>query len=139
MLDTSMAILVVDDSPTMVRITRQLLQQLDLENLDDAIGGNSALGKLRTKRYDLVISDWIMEPMTGLDLLKEVRADPKLDKTPFIMVTGEAHADKVIAAKKAGVSNYIVKPFNAKTLYSKIEAVFGAGQTKQGVGLVVLD
>jgi len=129
MLDTSMAILVVDDSPTMVRITRQLLQQLDLKNVDDAIGGNSALGKLRAKRYDLVISDWIMEPMTGLDLLKEVRADPKLDKTPFIMVTSEAHTDKVIAAKKAGVSNYIVKPFNAKTLYSKIDAVFGTGQT----------
>jgi two-component system chemotaxis response regulator CheY len=79
---------------------------------------------MKTKRYGLVISDWNMEPMTGYDLLKEVRADASLGKTPFIMVTAESKTENVIAAKKAGVNNYIVKPFNAQTLQSKIEAVF---------------
>ena len=80
---------------------------------------------MREKRYGLVISDWNMEPMTGYELLKEVRQDPGLARTPFIMVTAESKTENVIAAKKAGVSNYIVKPFNAQTLQSKIEAVFG--------------
>jgi two-component system chemotaxis response regulator CheY len=79
---------------------------------------------MREKRYGLVISDWNMEPMTGYELLKEVRADPGLNKTPFIMVTAESKTENVIAAKKAGVNNYIVKPFNAQTLKTKIEAVF---------------
>ena len=123
-VDLSMPILVVDDYNTMVRIIRNLLKQLGFENVDDAGDGTAALAKLRAKKYGLVISDWNMEPMTGYDLLKEVRADPALGKTPFIMVTAESKTENVIAAKKAGVSNYIVKPFNAQTLRNKIEAIF---------------
>jgi two-component system chemotaxis response regulator CheY len=123
-IDLSMPILVVDDYNTMIRIIRNLLKQLGFEDIDDAADGSAALGKLREKRYGLVISDWNMEPMTGYELLKEVRADPGLNKTPFIMVTAESKTENVIAAKKAGVNNYIVKPFNAQTLKTKIEAVF---------------
>jgi two-component system chemotaxis response regulator CheY len=122
--DPSMNVLVVDDYSTMVRIIRNLLRQLGFANVDDASDGSSALEKLHTKRYGLVISDWNMEPMTGFDLLRRVRADPGLGELPFIMVTAESKTENVIAAKKAGVSNYIVKPFNAQTLKAKIEAVF---------------
>jgi two-component system, chemotaxis family, chemotaxis protein CheY len=123
-VDLSMPILVVDDYNTMIRIIRNLLKQLGFEDIDDANDGSAALTKLRGKRYGLVISDWNMEPMTGYELLKEVRGDPGLSKTPFIMVTAESKTENVIAAKKAGVNNYIVKPFNAQTLKTKIEAVF---------------
>jgi two-component system chemotaxis response regulator CheY len=123
-LDLSMPVLVVDDYNTMVRIIRNLLRQLGFENVDDASDGASALAKMRARKYGLVISDWNMEPMTGYDLLREVRSDPNLAATPFIMVTAESKTENVIAAKKAGVSNYIVKPFNAQTLRTKIEAVF---------------
>ncbi len=126
-VDLSMPVLVVDDYSTMVRIIRNLLRQLGFENVDDARDGSSALEKMRARRYGLVISDWNMEPMTGYDLLKEMRSDPQLGRTPFIMVTAESKTENVIAAKKAGVSNYIVKPFNAQTLQSKIEAVFKTG------------
>jgi two-component system chemotaxis response regulator CheY len=124
-IDMSMPVLVVDDYNTMIRIIRNLLKQLGFEDIDDASDGSAALSKLREKKYGLVISDWNMEPMTGYELLKEVRADPGLNKTPFIMVTAESKTENVIAAKKAGVNNYIVKPFNAQTLKTKIEAVFG--------------
>ncbi len=123
-LDLSMPILVVDDYNTMIRIIRNLLKQLGFEDVDDASDGSSALSKMRSKRYGLVISDWNMEPMTGYDLLREIRCDPNLARTPFIMVTAESKTDNVIAAKKAGVNNYIVKPFNAQTLKAKIETVF---------------
>jgi two-component system chemotaxis response regulator CheY len=123
-VDTSMPILVVDDYNTMIRIIRNLLKQIGFENVDDATDGSAALAKLRARRYGLVISDWNMEPMTGYELLKEVRSDPDLSRMPFIMVTAESKTENVIAAKKAGVSNYIVKPFNAQTLKTKIEAVF---------------
>jgi two-component system chemotaxis response regulator CheY len=123
-VDLSMPILVVDDYNTMIRIIRNLLKQLGFEDIDDASDGSAALTKLREKKYGLVISDWNMEPMTGYELLKEVRADPGLSKTPFIMVTAESKTENVIAAKKAGVNNYLVKPFNAQTLKTKIEAVF---------------
>jgi two-component system, chemotaxis family, chemotaxis protein CheY len=123
-LDPSMPVLVVDDYSTMIRIIRNLLRQLGFADVDDANNGASALTKMRSKRYGLVISDWNMEPMTGFDLLKEVRGDPNLAMTPFIMVTAESKTENVIAAKKAGVNNYIVKPFNAATLKTKIEAVF---------------
>ena len=122
--DLSMPILVVDDYSTMIRIIRNLLKQLGFENVDEASDGSAALAKLQTKRYGLVISDWNMEPMTGYDLLKEVRASPEFSKTPFIMITAESKTENVIAAKKAGVNNYIVKPFNAATLKTKMEAVF---------------
>lgn len=123
-LDLSMPILVVDDYKTMIRIIRNLLKQLGFEDVDEASDGTEALGKMKDRRYGLVISDWNMEPMTGYELLKHVRADPSLTKTPFIMVTAESKTENVIAAKKAGVNNYIVKPFNAQTLKGKIESVF---------------
>jgi len=123
-VDYAMPVLVVDDYNTMVRIIRNLLRQLGFETIDDASDGVSALAKMRIRKYGLVISDWNMEPMSGYDLLREVRGDPELAQTPFIMVTAESRTDNVIAAKKAGVSNYIVKPFNAQTLRNKIEAVF---------------
>ena len=124
-LDTSIPVLVVDDYKTMIRIIRNLLKQLGFEDVDEAADGTEALGKMKERRYGLVISDWNMEPMTGYELLKQVRSDSSLSKTPFIMVTAESMTENVIAAKKAGVNNYIVKPFNAPTLKSKIEAVFG--------------
>ena len=123
-VDLSMPVLVVDDYTTMIRILRNLLKQLGFADIDDAADGSAALAKMRGKKYGLVISDWNMEPMTGFELLQEVRADPGLATTPFIMVTAESKTENVIAAKKAGVNNYIVKPFNAQTLQSKIEAVF---------------
>ena len=123
-IDLTKPVLVVDDYNTMIRIIRNLLKQLGFEDVDDASDGSAALAKLREKKYGLVISDWNMEPMTGYELLKEVRADPGLNKTPFIMVTAESKTENVIAAKKAGVNNYIVKPFNAATLKGKIDAVF---------------
>ena len=122
--DLSMPILVVDDYSTMIRIIRNLLKQLGFENVDDASDGSAALAKMQSKRYGLVISDWNMEPMTGYELLKEVRASPEFSNTPFIMITAESKTENVIAAKKAGVNNYIVKPFNAATLKTKMEAVF---------------
>jgi two-component system chemotaxis response regulator CheY len=119
-----MPILVVDDYGTMIRIIRNLLRQLGFGDVDDAPDGSIALSKMNIKRYSLVISDWNMEPMTGYELLKQVRADPVLSTTPFIMVTAESKTENVIAAKQAGVNNYIVKPFNAETLKNKIDAVF---------------
>jgi two-component system chemotaxis response regulator CheY len=125
-LDLSMPILVVDDYQTMVRIIRNLLKQLGFDDVDDAPDGTVALNRMKEKRYGLVISDWNMEPMTGYELLRQVRSDDGLRQTPFIMVTAESKTENVIAAKKAGVNNYIVKPFNAQTLKTKIEAVCGS-------------
>ncbi len=125
-IDLSMPVLIVDDYNTMVRIIRNLLRQLGFEHIDDASDGSAALAKMENRKYGLVISDWNMEPMTGYDLLQKVRAHPDMAETPFIMVTAESKTENVVAAKKAGVSNYIVKPFNAQTLKSKIESVFGA-------------
>jgi two-component system chemotaxis response regulator CheY len=123
-IDLSMPVLVVDDYGTMVRIIRNLLKQVGFQHVDDANDGTTALTKMRANKYGLVISDWNMEPMTGYDLLQHVRGDKALAETPFIMITAESKTENVIAAKKAGVNNYIVKPFNAETLKSKIEAVF---------------
>ncbi|MSP43107.1 MAG: response regulator [Alphaproteobacteria bacterium] len=115
-VDLSMQVLVVDDYKTMICIIRNLLKQLGSENVDEAEDGSAALAKMRSKQYGLIFSDWNMEPMTGYELLKEVRADDRLKETPFIMVTAESKTENVVAAKKAGVNNYIVKPFNAATL-----------------------
>ncbi len=124
-VDKNMSILIVDDYKTMLRIIRNLLKQLGFNSVDEAIDGSSALTKLREKDFGLVISDWNMEPMSGLQLLKEVRADVKLKEIPFIMITAESKSENVIAAKEAGVSNYIVKPFNAATLKGKLTTVLG--------------
>lgn len=125
-MDRNMAILIVDDYKTMLRIIRNLLKQIGFDNVDEATDGSTALQQLREKNYGLVISDWNMEPMTGLQLLKEIRSDPKLKHIPFIMVTSESRTENVIAAKEAGVSNYIVKPFNADALKQKLQAIFGS-------------
>jgi two-component system chemotaxis response regulator CheY len=124
-VNKNMPILIVDDYKTMLRIIRNLLKQLGFNNVDEAIDGSSALQKLRDKDCGLIISDWNMEPMSGLQLLKEVRADVKLKELPFIMITAESKSENVIAAKEAGVSNYIVKPFNAATLKGKLSTVLG--------------
>lgn len=122
-MDRTMNVLIVDDYKTMLRIIRNLLKQLDFDNVEEATDGAEALAKLRAGNFGLVISDWNMEPMTGLDLLKEIRADVRLKQLPFIMITAESKTENVVAAKQAGVSNYIVKPFNAETLREKIEKV----------------
>ncbi|MCA3277811.1 MAG: chemotaxis response regulator CheY [Roseomonas sp.] len=122
-MDKNINVLIVDDYRTMLRIIRNLLKQLEFNNVDEAVDGQEALAKLRAGNFGLVISDWNMAPMTGLDLLKEVRADQRLKNMPFIMITAESKTENVVAAKQAGVSNYIVKPFNAETLREKIEKV----------------
>ncbi|HSV28638.1 MAG TPA: response regulator [Candidatus Omnitrophota bacterium] len=124
-VDKNMNVLIVDDYKTMLRIIRNLLKQLGFNNVDEATDGSMALQMLRVGNYGLIISDWNMEPMTGLQLLREVRADAKLKPIPFIMVTAESKSENVIAAKEAGVSNYIVKPFNAETLKTKMSSVLG--------------
>jgi len=123
--NASMPILVVDDYKTTIRIVHSLLRQLGFDNLDEAASGEEALGKLKSKSYGLVISDWNMEPMTGYDLLKSVRGDASLSRTPFIMITAESKTENVVAAKQAGANNYIVKPFNAETLKQKMSTIFG--------------
>ncbi len=124
-VDMNMNILIVDDYKTMLRIIENLLKQLGFKNVLQATDGSAAIRILREAPVGLVISDWNMQPMTGLQLLKEVRADERLKTTPFIMVTAESKTENVVAAKEAGVNNYIVKPFNAETLKSKIVAVIG--------------
>ena len=127
-VDKNMNVLVVDDYQTMIRIIKNLLKQLGFSNVDEALNGQAAMEMINSKKYGLVISDWNMEPMSGLELLKTVRAttsNENISKVPFIMVTAESKTENVIAAKQAGVNNYIVKPFNAETLKSKIAAVIG--------------
>jgi two-component system chemotaxis response regulator CheY len=124
--DLGIRVLVVDDYATMRRIVRNLLQQIGFNNIDEASDGSAALAKLRESSFGLIVSDWNMEPMSGLQLLQEIRADLRLKGLPFIMVTAEGKSENVVAAKQAGVSGYIVKPFNAATLKQKIESVIGA-------------
>ena len=124
-VEKTMPILIVDDYKTMLRIIRNLLKQLGFDNVEEATDGSAALQKLRESKFDLVISDWNMEPMTGIQLLREVRADENMKKLPFIMVTAESKTENVVIAKEAGVSDYIVKPFNAATLKSKLIGVLG--------------
>jgi two-component system, chemotaxis family, chemotaxis protein CheY len=124
-VDLRMNVLIVDDYKTMLRIVKNLLNQIGFTSVDEAEDGSSALAKIRQKEYGLIISDWNMQPMTGLQLLQEVRADAKLKHIPFIMVTAESKTENVVAAKQAGVNNYIVKPFNAGTLKGKIATVLG--------------
>lgn len=124
-VDKGMHILVVDDYSTMRRIIKNLLKQLGFDNVEEASDGGDAFKKLQEKPAGLIISDWNMEPVTGMELLKQVRAHETLKNTPFIMVTAESKPENVIAAKQAGVSNYIVKPFNAETLKMKMTSVIG--------------
>lgn len=129
-LDKHMKILVVDDFSTMRRIIRNLLRELGFDNVAEADDGNTALPVLRRGGFDLLITDWNMPGMTGLELLEGVRSDPGLATLPVLMVTAEAKREQIIAAAQAGVNGYIVKPFTAVTLKEKIEKIFertGAG------------
>ncbi len=124
-VDKGMNVLIVDDYKTMLKIVGNLLRQLGFVNIDEATDGSMALDMFSKKSYGLVISDWNMEPMSGLDLLKNIRAGATNNKVPFIMVTAESKTENVIVAKQAGVNNYIVKPFNAETQKTKLTSVLG--------------
>jgi two-component system chemotaxis response regulator CheY len=125
-VDLSLSVLVVDDYRTMARIIRNLLKTIGFTDIDEAADGSEALERLAERDYGLIISDWNMLPMTGYEFLQRVRASERHSHIPFLMVTAESKTENVIAAKKAGVSNYIVKPFTAETLRNKIEAVLGS-------------
>ncbi len=125
MVDMKMPILIVDDYRTMLRIVRNLLVKLGFSDIDEASDGSQALSMMKGREYGLVISDWNMQPMTGFDLLKSVRADTQLKATPFIMVTAESKVENVVAARQAGVNNYIIKPFSAAVLKAKLKTVLG--------------
>lgn len=122
--DTDMKVLVVDDFATMRRIVKNILTQLGFKNIVEADDGATAVDLLKTEKVDLIISDWNMPKMTGLELLQHVRADANMADVPFVMVTAEAQQDNIILAVKAKVSQYIVKPFTAETLGEKLEKVF---------------
>lgn len=124
MIDSNMDILVVDDASTMRRIVRGLLRELSLKNIREAENGTDALEELRRKKADLVISDWNMPQMTGIELLRAIRADLALKDVPVLMVTAEAKKENILEAVQAGVSNYIVKPFSAETLQEKLNKIF---------------
>ena len=121
----SMPILIVDDYNTMIRILRNLLRQLGFSNIDEASDGQTALAKMRQKQYALVISDWSMEPMTGIELLQRIRADDRMRALPFVMVAND-NDGSANAADRAGASTYIMKPFTAQGLKSKLVSVLGA-------------
>jgi len=124
MAHSNLKFLVVDDFATMRRIIRNLLKELGFSNVDEAEDGMSALQKLRAERFDFVVSDWNMPNMTGIDLLRNIRADEQLKSLPVLMVTAEAKKENIIAAAQAGASGYVVKPFTAATLDEKLKKVF---------------
>ncbi len=119
-----MKILIVDDFSTMRRIIKNLLRDLGYNNVQEADDGNTALPMLKSGKFDFLITDWNMPGMTGIELLKAVRADEKLAKLPVLMVTAEQKREQIIEAAQAGVNGYIVKPFTAATLKEKIEKIF---------------
>jgi two-component system, chemotaxis family, chemotaxis protein CheY len=124
MAQSNLKFLVVDDFATMRRIIRNLLKELGFNNVDEAEDGVNALGKLRSESFDFVISDWNMPNMTGIDLLRNIRADDQLKTLPVLMVTAEAKKENIIAAAQAGASGYVVKPFTAVTLDEKLKKIF---------------
>lgn len=124
MADKNMSILVVDDFPTMRRIVRSLLKELGFENVEEAADGQEALTKLRAGGFEFVVSDWNMPNLDGLEMLKEIRQDPKLSSLPVLMVTAEAKKENIIAAAQAGANGYVVKPFTAATLEEKLNKIF---------------
>jgi two-component system chemotaxis response regulator CheY len=124
MADPNLKILVVDDFSTMRRIVRNLLKELGFNNVEEAEDGVDALGKLRGGGFEFVISDWNMPNMTGIDLLRNIRADAALKGLPVLMVTAEAKKENIIAAAQAGASGYVVKPFTSVTLDEKLNKIF---------------
>ena len=123
MFDFKIRVLVVDDFPTMRRIVKNILKQIGFENIDEAENGKDAFKKLKSGDYGLVVSDWNMPVMDGLEFLKNIRNDSQLKDIPFLMVTAEAEKEKVVEAIKAGVDNYIVKPFTGEVLKEKLEKI----------------
>ena len=123
-MDKNMKILIVDDFSTMRRIIKNLLRDLGFTNTQEADDGVTALPMLRNGDFDFLVTDWNMPGMTGIDLLKQVRADPKLVSLPVLMVTAEAKRDQIIEAAQAGVNGYVVKPFTAQVLKEKIDKIF---------------
>lgn len=123
-VDLTMKVLVVDDMATMRRIVKNVLKQLGFSRVEEAENGAEALQKLRAEAYGLVVSDWNMPVMTGIDMLRAIRSDEKLKSIPVLMVTAEAQQGNLIEAIQAGVSNYIVKPFTAETMQEKLNKIF---------------
>lgn len=121
----TLEVLIVDDQPSMRGLTKYVLQQIGFAKFTEAKNGRDALGKLQFTNFDLVISDWNMDDIDGLTLLKVVRKHPKTAKLPFIMATGQGDKEQVRIAIEAGVNNYLLKPFDATTMRKKIEAVLG--------------
>ena len=124
-VDMNMKVLIVDDYKTMLRVLRNLLRQMNFTDIVEAEDGAEAFERLQQDTFGLVISDWNMAPMSGMELLQKVRADETMKDLPFIMITAESSSENVIAAKEAGVSNYIIKPFTAETLRTKLVSVLG--------------
>ncbi len=124
MVDKNIGILVVDDFPTMRRIVRSLLKELGFTNVEEAEDGQDALNKLKAGGFDFVVADWNMPNLDGMEMLKQIRADPNLKDLPVLMVTAEAKKENIIAAAQAGASGYVVKPFTAATLDEKLNKIF---------------
>jgi two-component system chemotaxis response regulator CheY len=124
MLNADINVLIVDDATTMRRIVRSLLRELGIKNVHEAEDGVQALEELGRMKADLVVSDWSMPNMTGIELLRAIRANEMLKETPVLMVTAESRKENIMEAVQAGVSNYIVKPFNSKTLEEKLNKIF---------------
>ena len=133
MLDLTLKVLVVDDFSTMRRIIKNLLKQIGYKNIDEAEDGAQALSKLKDGGYGLIVSDWNMPNMDGLDMLKAVRQDPIIKDMPDLMVTAEAEQEKVITAIQAGVNNYVVKPFTGEILKEKLDRIFDKIAAEQKV------
>jgi len=123
-MDLNMKVLIVDDFATMRRILKNILKQIGFSNITEADDGKTALIELKKEQFDLVLCDWNMPEMSGLELLKKMKSDDGLKDTPFVMVTAEAQKDNILEAVKAGVNNYVVKPFTAETIGEKLKKVF---------------
>ena len=123
-MDLNMKVMIVDDFATMRRILRNILKQIGFKNIIEADDGKHALKELKKEKVDLIMCDWNMPEMPGIDLLKKVRADDELKEIPFVMVTAEAQKDNILEAVKSGVSNYVVKPFTAETITEKLHKIF---------------
>ena len=124
-VNVNMNVLIVDDYKAMIRIVRSMMHQLGFNNVDEAADGRTALEMTKVKKYGLILSDWNMQPVTGLEFLEGLRADPENLKTPFIMITAESKTENVVAARKAGANQYVVKPFNLAVLKQKLSSVLG--------------
>jgi two-component system chemotaxis response regulator CheY len=124
-MDLNMKVMIVDDFATMRRILRNILKQIGFKNIIEAEDGKHALKELKKEKIDLIMCDWNMPEMPGIELLKNVRSDDELKKIPFVMVTAEAQKDNILEAVKSGVSNYVVKPFTAETITEKLNKIFG--------------